>query len=561
MSEQWLDDNARLMAGDPVLDPLEGLVEWAPEQDTPPGEAGLPPEPPIEVYEEIGGGGGGGESGGEGGGLPLDPECLELPYTDLGNARRFTRYHIECVRWCQARARWLVWDGTHWVWEERQQVQTLAQATVDALRLEASEWRARAAQYDRDDERRAKLEKKAQAAWKHYLQSQGNGRVGAILKQAISLPGVPVSTDDFDTDPWLLGVENGTIELKTQTFREHRRGDLITKLAPVAYDPRAKAPAWERFVAEVFPDETVRAFVQRAVGYSLTGDIGQQVWFVLQGEGSNGKSTLLDVISALLGTYATTLPQGFLEARETEAHPTESTGLHRARFASGTEPRAKRSWDSEKIKRQTGGDIIEARFMHGDFFFFKPTHKLWVSVNDMPRSDDMGTGWWRRMVIVPFTQRWYRDDEEGSPKVDPTLPERLRAELPGILNWALEGLRAFVAGKGLAIPKACRSAVAEYRSEQDELARFLAARCAVSTSELDTRGAYTAVLYAAYRKWREGEGLDGKPVSNVKFGRELKKRLKGITPKERAGRTYWPGLTLLDLPDADDDWSAEDSLQ
>jgi putative DNA primase/helicase len=542
MSEKFPDDNDRLMAGE-LLDPFEGTVEWVEEEELPP-EPDMPPGPPDEVY-----GGSGDGAGDSGGGLVLDPECLDLPYTDLGNARRFVRYHIESVRWCQARDRWLVWDGTHWTWEEKQQVQTLAQATVDALLLESKEFRRRAAQFDWDDERASKLRKRAEVAWKHYMASQGNGRVGAITKQACSLPDVPVSTDDFDKDSWLLGVENGTIELKTQTFREHRRKDLITRLAPVAYDAAAKAPAWERFVREVFPDDSVRVFVQRAVGYSLTGDIGQQVWFVLQGEGSNGKSTLLEVLSALLGSYATTLPQGFLEARENDAHPTESTGLHRARFAAGTEPRAKRSWDSEKIKRQTGGDIIEARFMHGDFFFFRPTHKLWVSVNDMPRSDDMGTGWWRRMVIIPFTQRWYRDDEEGLPKVDPTLPERLRAELPGILNWAIEGLRAFQTLKGLAIPKVCRAAVAEYRDEQDELARFLVSRCSVSTSALDTVGTYTAVLYAVYRKWREGEGLDGKPVSNVKFGRELRKRYKGITPKERAGRTYWPGLTLVDLPD------------
>lgn len=553
MSEKFRDDNDRLMAGE-ILDPFDGLVEWTEAHDPdldgdlpPESEEGMPSEPPDEVYDGEGDGGGGGS-----GRLTLDPECLALPYTDLGNARRFTRYHLDSVRWCQARERWLVWDSTHWGWEDRQQVQALAQATVDALLLESDEWRQRAAQYDQDDERCAKLRKRAQFAYKHYLQSQSNGRINAIIKQACGLSGVPVSTDDFDRDPWLLGVQNGTIELKTATFREHRHGDLITKLAPVAYDPHAKAPTWERFVVEVFPDESVRAFVQRALGYSLTGDVGQQVWFVLQGDGSNGKSTLLDVVGALLGSYATTLPQGYLEARETEPHPTESTGLHRARFASGTEPRAKRSWDSEKIKRQTGEDIIEARFMHGDFFFFRPTHKLWVSVNDMPKADDMGTGWWRRMVIIPFTQRWYRDDEEGLPKVDPELSGKLKEELPGILNWVLDGLRAFIEAKGLAIPKVCRAAVAEYRTEQDEVARFLAARCSVSTSALDTRGTYTSVLYSAFRKWRELEGIDGKPVSNVKFGRELKKRFKTITPIERSGRTYWPGLTLVESPPEED---------
>lgn len=506
---------------------------------TPPPDENTPPE---DVYDE--------EAGrkaeeAEDPSLPpsLDERCLSLPYTDLGNARRFAYQFGDAARWCQAKEQWLLWTGSHWDWDERCGAQQFAQQTVDRIELEQREWKQRADASD-DEEKKKALAAKADAAGKHWMKSQGSTRIDAISRQAKSLPGIPVSMEDFDTDPWLLNVENGTIELKSQTCRPHRRSDLINRVAPVMFDASATCPTWDKFVLEVFPDEDVRHFVQRAIGYSLTGDISEQVWFLLQGEGSNGKSTLLETVSALLGAYATTLPQGFLEAKEFEAHPTELVGLYRARFASGTEPRAKKAWDSERIKRQTGGDTIEARFMHGNWFYFEPTHKLWVSINDAPKTDDMGTGFWRRVVIIPFTQRWYREDEDGEPKVDPTLPGRLLEELPGILNWALVGLKDKLEG-GLCIPDACRLAVKAYRTEQDEVGRFLSERCDVSTSTLDTRGTLTSVLYAAYRKWREGEGLEGRALSNVQFGKQLTARK--IESVESGGRTKRKGVTLKSI--------------
>jgi putative DNA primase/helicase len=521
-------------------------------------ELAPPPEentPPDSVYEAEAAAeavsGRAGEAGPAEDPPELDEACLRLDYTDLGNARRFAQQFRCEVRWCQAKDNWLVWQGSHWDWDERMGAQSFAQQTVDRIRGEAREW-WRQVSAEADPEKRAKLEKRAEAAFKHYLRSQASGRIEAILRQAKALPGLPVSTEDFDTDPWLLTVENGTIDLRSQTCRSHRREDLINRVAPVAHDPAATCPTWDRFVAEVFPDAEVRGFVQRAIGYSLTGDISEQLWFLLQGEGSNGKSTLLEVIGALLGAYSATLPQGYLEERDFDPHPTENVGLYRARFASGTEPRHKRAWAAERIKRQTGGDIIEARFMHGDFFYFPPTHKLWVSVNDMPKTDDMGTGFWRRVVIIPFTQRWYREDEEGTPKVDQDLPVKLKRELPGILNWALDGLRQKLEG-GLRIPNACRLAVNAYREEQDEVGRFLHERCEVTSpaTGISPGSTLTSALYAAYRRWREGEGLDGRALSNVQFGKQLTARK--FLAFESGGRTKRAGIKLKPEPTDEDD--------
>lgn len=529
----WFDDDE---------EPAQAQAQKAPGRrphlqvvPAPPSEEGR--VPPDEVYEKE-------ASEPEPTELPpeLDERCLDLAYTDLGNARRFALQFGSEVRWVQAKEDWLLWTGSHWDWDARLGVQGYARQTVDRIELEQREWQRRADE-EGDEDKKKRLETRAEAAGKHWIKSQSAGRIKAIAELAKSLPSIPASTDDFDTDPWLLTVQNCTIDLRSQTPRPHRREDLITRVAPVVYDPGATCPLWDRFIAEVFPDVEVRHFVQRAVGYSLTGTIGEQVWFLLQGEGSNGKSTLLEVVSAMLGAYATTLPQGFLEAREFDPHPTESVGLYRARFASGTEPRKNKRWDAEKIKRQTGGDTIEARFMHGDYFYFPPTHKLWISVNDMPKTDDNGTGFWRRVVIIPFTQRWYRDDEEGEPKVDKDLPEKLKAELPGILNWALTGLKDWREG-GLCIPDACRMAVTRYRSEQDEVGCFIAECCEVTSprtgiSPGSTKG---SVLYAAYRKWRDQQGFDGKPKSSIAFGKEL--TAKKIIGTESGGRTVRHGIVL-----------------
>jgi putative DNA primase/helicase len=470
----------------------------------------------------------------------LDPDCLRLPYTDLGNARRMRRHFGTNIRWCEARQNWVHWTGSHWDWDERSLVHGHAQETVDRLALEVKEWRRQFAEETVPDERK-KLEAQVEAAAKHHVRSQASGRIEAILRQVRGLPGLSVAMGDFDSDSWLLNVRNGTLELRSGRCRPHRREDLNHRAAPVVYDPKAACPVWDRFVLEVFPDKTVRHFVQRFIGYCLTGDISEQVWILMQGEGSNGKSTLLEVIAALLGSYATALPAGFLEYRRHEQHPTELTDLHRARFATGTEPRADEKWDAEKIKRLTGGDVIKARFMRGDFFEFLPTQKLLVSCNEMPRTTDMGTGFWRRVVIVPFTQRWYREDEPGTPKVDPELGKKLREELPGILNWALEGLRDWREG-GLQIPNACRLATQEYRKEQDPLPRFLEERCELGAG-FSTK---MALLYEAYLKWHRVQPIDERPLSKVQLGKRLSSSPYNLPTYEGHARAAMRGgLRLL----------------
>lgn len=464
---------------------------------------------------------------------------ISLPYTDLGNARRFHERFGADLRWSEIRGRWLAWDGTHWEWDERRIAHQRAQETVERIAEEVVHLEKRMKE-TKDDERRKLASEWLEAAKKHARSSQGSERINAIPSQARAMPDSSVAMADLDTDPWLLTVQNGTLHLRTGGLAPHNRADLITRIAPVIYDQNAVAPRWTAFIEEVFPDVAVRGLAQRSLGYSLTGCVRDQSWFLMQGGGSNGKSTLAETIKFVLGGYATTLPAGLLEQQPYERHPTELTGLQGARFAAGAEPRKGKRWDAEKIKALTGGDSIEARFMRGDFFVFSPTHKLWVGCNDLPATDDLGHGFWRRVVIIPFESTFRRPEDPGTgPKLDPTLPATLRKEASGILNWLLEGLAAWRTD-GLQVPEKCVKAAQEYRAEHDTIGRFIEERC-------DVGGGFScssSELYHAYRNWHEMQGLDGSPVSNISFGKRLQ-NVTGIASMKGAhGSRRWSGIKL-----------------
>lgn len=487
-----------------------------------------------------------------------------LAHTDLGNAKRLdARYGLN-LRWSEGKESWLVWLGTHWEWDERRQAHRWSQDTVERLADEVAHFQSRlnligeiAKEGEPEDvtKKRSDLKGWRDAAKKHAFASQSTSRIAAAPAEARALAGKAVALEDLDTEPWLLNLLNGTLDLQTGELHPHNRDNLITRLAPVEYDPSAGCPYWTAFMAEVFPVDSVRRFVQRALGYSLTGIVREQVWFVLKGEGSNGKSTVLEIVRTVLGKYAIAVPASVLEQQLHEKHETELVDFKGARFSSGTEPRKGRKWDAEKVKRLTGEDRIKARGMRENFSEFNPTHKLWVACNGMPSTDDDSHGFWRRILMIPFTVQFRRPEDVADDRklADPTLGAKLRSELPGILNWMLEGLREWQAG-GLQVPKECVAAAQEYRAEQDEVAQFVADQCEVvhgfSTS--------SAELFRGYRRWREDQGMPGHGVSQVMFGRKLP---KSVTSSTSGGRAIRHGIRFKEPtpeealgPDPPDGW-------
>ncbi len=329
--------------------------------------------------------------------------------------------------------------------------------------------------------------------------------------------------DRWDLEPWLLGVANGVVDLRTGMLRAGRADDRITKSVDVAYDPEARCPRWERFLGEVFQGvEELIDYVWRAIGYSLTGDIREQCLFMCRGTGSNGKSVLLAVLRALAGGYGADTPFSTFELGSRSAIPNDVAALMGRRLVTASETGEGKRLNEPRLKALTGGDAVTARLMHGEFFTFQPVLKLWLSVNHKPRVVDDSYGFWHRVRLIPFDRRFTsldRDDE---------LIGKLLAELPGILAWAVRGALIWHE-HGLAAPEVVRTATDSYRSESDPLAEFLEVCCIVG----DGKQVAASEIFAAYRAWAVHEGMgERETLSATAFGTRAKARFawKRLSP-------------------------------
>jgi len=406
-------------------------------------------------------------------------------YTDLGNAIRLVTRHGADLRYCHPYKRWLVWNGNRWLLDETEEHVRRAKDTARAM------WQEVAKITEADERKRA-------MSWAH--RSQNAGQLRNMVSLAQSEPGIPVAPDDLDADPWLLGTPNGALDLRTGRLRAAERSDYITKQTTVGYDAEATAPTWDRFLARVLPDADVRRFVQRAVGYSLTGDTSEQVLFLCYGTGANGKSTFIELIRQMLGDYGQQAAPEMLLVKQGGGISNDVARLKGARFVATVETAEGRGLNEALVKQLTGGDTVTARFMHAEFFEFQPVGKLWMATNHRPQIRGNDDGIWRRLRVVPFTERIPEDER------DPGLPEKLRAELPGILNWALAGCREWRAS-GLAAPAIVRAAVEDYRSDMDVVGAFLAEWCTLG----DDEWVETKVLYTAYDVWAHAANERPKP--------------------------------------------------
>ncbi len=445
-----------------------------------------------------------------------DP-VVELHPTDLGNARRLVAMHGRRLRFCHPWNRWLVWDGRRWNVDDTAAVVTFAKETALSIYAEAAT--------ESNEDRRKQLAK-------HAITSERAERLAAMVKLATSEPGVPVLPDDLDRDPWLLNLENGRLDLRSGELRPHDPAELLTKLAPVHFRSEAHCPLFFSFLDRIMAGRLpLIEFLQRTFGYALTGTTRERCLWIFWGGGDNGKSTLLETIGAVLGDYAATTPPRTLMAKRDDGVPNDVARLKGSRFVAAVETAESRRLDVELVKRMTGGiDKLSARFMRGEWFDFQPSFKLFLATNHKPVVKDTTESIWRRIKLVPFTVSIPEHEQ------DKTLPEKLRAELPGVLNWLLDGCLAWQR-EGLGVPPEVASATASYRSEMDSLAQFFDDACVTDPKAW----VMSADLYKEYRDWCEANGEQ--PLTQTKLGTALAE--KGLDRKRATdGRVQWFGVGL-----------------
>lgn len=479
------------------------------------------------------------------------PGNVPILLTDLGNSRRFAAQFSNKAKYTHARG-WLVWNGKKWEEDKTGQVMRLARETIDELyreaerklevakkaiaTLERAQELGDLAAFAAGVDAKSEAQKQSDVFLAFAVKSQSKQRFDAMISYAQSEPGISARAEDFDKDPWLLNVQNGVLDLRTGQLKPHDPGLLMSKIAGTSYVPNAKCPTWLKFLDRIFSGDTeLIGFMQRAAGYSLTGDVGEQCLFFLYGTGANGKSTFTGALQDILGDYSMKTRAETLMVKKQDQIPEEVAQLAGVRFMLAAELGEGLRLNEALIKDLTGGDKLRARMLYRDSFEFYPCAKPWLYGNHKPNIRGTDEGIWRRPKLVPFTVTIPPSER------DTKLPAKLHAELPGILAWAVEGCLEWQQRGSLNTPSGVMIATAQYRAEQDILASFLEDCCIVN----DLASVTQVELYTAYDSWAKASGLN--PFNKLEFGRRLTTR--GFTAKDRqpgTGRALYRGVGLLD---------------
>lgn len=461
---------------------------------------------------------------------PIDPDDTSNHPTDLGNAQRLVQMYGDVIRYCHAWKCWLVYDGKRW---KRDATAWVIRAAKDIPQIVLTE--AAHAEY--------KDLRETLAEW--ALKSEGATRIRAAVELAQSEQGVPVTPEQLDADPWLLNCSTGTIDLRTGRQRDHSAFDLITKLAPVDYDPTKIDDDWSRFVLESCRgDAELAKFLQRAAGYALTGDTREEKLFFVHGPPASGKSTFLEAIKATLGDYATTADfEAFLSQNNGGGPRNDIARLFGARFVVSIEVDEGKRLAEGLVKTLTGGDTVTARFLYCEAFEFKPQFKLFLAANHAPRVKDDDAAMWRRILRVPFDNAVPKEKRNPRLKAAFTNPH---VGGPAILAWLVEGCRLWQE-HGLGVPAVVEEATEQYRADMDPLKDFFEECCEFGPDARVTRKA----LWERYERWVRGAGIRH-PLSRKTFGMRVRARLATeFGPSFKADGKVWIKGRL----NADDGWN------
>lgn len=439
--------------------------------------------------------------------------------TDFGNAERFARMFKDKLKYCHQFGTWLIWNGVRHKIDEQGQVMDFAQKAIRSIHEDLNEIV--------DPDRRKKV-------FNHAEKSESLPRLKAMLELAQHM--LAVHVNDLDTDKWILNVKNGVVDLKTGKLLAHNQSRLITKLAPVIYDETAECPRFIQFMNDVFDnDKDIIDFMQRLLGYCLTGDTSEQMMsFAYGAMGSNGKSTLMELFMNMIGDYGETTGSDTFTLKRNEGIPNDIARLRGARFVKISELKENTKLNEALIKQITGQDKLTARFLRQEFFTFMPAFKLMILTNHKPKLTGDDPALWRRITLIPFLQRFTGD------RKDKELPDKLSKEWSGILNWCVKGCLEWQKN-GLCPPDKVQNATKEFQNESDVITNWMEDCCLVKP-HLQTK---SGNLFASFEKWCEENG-ERVYISRNKFSQKLVE--KGFqTHKGTNGARFIKGLGLLDL--------------
>jgi len=456
------------------------------------------------------------------------PSPTEAPtQTDTGNATRLVALHGDRLHYVPAWGRWLVWspdDGRWAVDHHNVRVRELAKDVGRTLKMEAA----------RDDSRQSS------PLFAFGLKSLSAHAITGMVDLARGIAGIPLDHERLDADPWLLGVANGVIDLRTGTLRDADPADLMTLQCPVAYDPDGVAPRWTQALIEWFPDPEVRAYVHRLAGSVLVGAQRDHVFVIHYGAGRNGKGTYLRTLQRVLAGYSTVIHLSLLVEQRFQHHDTVKADLFRTRLAVASETQRRVKLDEASVKNLTGADRIVARRMREDPWEFDPSHSLWLATNYLPEITGRDAGIWSRIRVVKWVTTF--PDQEQDHDLDATLA----AEASGVLRWLVDGCLAWQR-EGLAEPKAVVRDTLAYRRAEDALGRFAGDVGLTFRRGLEIDA---AELQHLLTEWAEGEGLapprrDLTGWLSEQGARQTQLRRKGPNGEDRRPR-IWRGVGLDD---------------
>lgn len=459
------------------------------------------------------------------------PGLAGYTYTDVGNATLLLEQHRDRIRYCREAGLWLAWDGTRWEWQPKGggAARRLAMETIIAM--------------EPDDEAGEKWKRKSLSA----------GALRSMLDIAELSPGITISRSQLDAQPWEINTPAGIVNLKTGELHPHDPTKLHTRMTKVGPDFNADRTVWHKFLQDTFGSQDADdliAYMQRALAYSLVGEVRENALFFCYGSGGNGKTVLLETVLRLVGDYGTPTPNRYLMERKAEAHPTEIADLAGARFAVGAEVKEEDYFDQNRVKAFTGGDTLKARYMHQDMFSFIPTHHLWLMGNNKPQvRGGGGRSFWRRVRLIPFL------NEVDPADVDTELQSKLiDRHGPAILAWLIEGAAAY-AKQGLAPePAIVAQATAEYADAEDTLRGFIEDRCTIGDPPNPNLQVTVARFADTYTAWCKENAL---PAPNVlRLGDKLKHygvMVGRSAPRAAGGGPRVYGNIMLRSTEADED--------